>query len=92
LLAFVIIGLIILPFLNIINNLNSGFTRPFYRFLCFLFFINYIILGILGAQAVVSPFVVLGRICTVVFFSFFIIIFFIGLLEFSFSVIKNIKN
>jgi quinol-cytochrome oxidoreductase complex cytochrome b subunit len=91
-LAMVLISLFIMPFLNNLSIFNSGEVRPFYRSLCFVFFVNYIILGILGSKLVMFPYVEIGKLCTFIFFLFFFFIFFLGFFENIFFVVNNLKN
>ena len=54
---------------------SRGFTfRPISKFIFFIFVANFLILMQLGAKHVETPFIELGQICTLLYFSYFLII------------------
>jgi ubiquinol-cytochrome c reductase cytochrome b subunit len=63
-----ILVLILLSFLGH-SHLRSSEFRPFYKYIFYIFFIDSIILCWIGSQPVDVPFVLLGRIFTVLYFS-----------------------
>jgi len=67
-----ILVLILLSFLGH-SHLRSSEFRPFYKYIFYIFFIDSIILCWIGSQPVDVPFVLLGRIFTVLYFSIFFI-------------------
>ena len=83
-----IIVLLIFPFL-IKTNINTGFLRPLYQKLFWLFFFNSILLGWIGGKAIEEPFYTLGQLFTIFYFMYFLII--LPLLAFFEKTIHN-KN
>lgn len=76
-----LIVLILLPFINT-SEVRSTAFRPVFQKFFWLFFINGLILGWIGQNVVESPYVEIGQICTVFYFSFLLIIIpFLGRLE-----------
>jgi ubiquinol-cytochrome c reductase cytochrome b subunit len=65
--------MLILPITNLSQLRNIQF-RPLSRSIFFIFVVNFIILMILGAKHVESPYIELGQICTVLFFGYFIVL------------------
>lgn len=76
-----IVLLIFLPILNT-SEVRSSFFRPLFRKFFWLFFVNGLLLGWIGQNVVEYPFVEIGQVCTVFYFSFLIFFIpFIGRLE-----------
>ena len=76
-----ILILFVLPFLHI-SYIRSATFRPIYRKIFWFFIADVIFLGYIGGQPVEYPFVTLGQIATVFYFSYFLIIVpFLGFLE-----------
>jgi ubiquinol-cytochrome c reductase cytochrome b subunit len=73
--------LLILPFTDL-SKINGIQFRPFSKIAFYIFIVNFLILMQLGAKHVESPFIELGQISTVLYFShFFIIIPLVNILE-----------
>ena len=73
--------LLILPVVDVARTRGSQY-RPIMRFANWVFFINFVILTWIGSQHPEQPFVVIGQIATVLYFSYFLILVpFIGLIE-----------
>lgn len=65
--------MLILPVTNLSKLKNLQF-RPLSKILFFIFVVNFIILMVLGAKHVESPYIELGQISTVLFFAYFVIL------------------
>ena len=65
--------MLILPITNLSNLKNLQF-RPFSKIIFFVFVVNFVILMIIGAKHVESPYIELGQISTVLFFGYFLIL------------------
>jgi ubiquinol-cytochrome c reductase cytochrome b subunit len=65
--------MLILPVTNLSKLKNLQF-RPLSKIIFFIFVVNFIILMILGSKHVESPYIELGQISTVLFFSYFVIL------------------
>jgi len=74
-----IIVLYLLPLINN-GNIRSGMNKPLFNIIYFSFLTNCIILGYLGGMPIEKPYLLLGRICSTIYFLFFIIIFLMNLL------------
>ncbi|MBV8802384.1 MAG: hypothetical protein JO131_05385 [Gammaproteobacteria bacterium] len=73
--------ILILPIVDLGKSRGLQF-RPFSKVCFYIFIINFIILDILGAKHVESPYIEFGQISTVLYFSYFIFIIpFISLIE-----------
>ena len=86
--------ILILPLTDLGKSKGLQF-RPFSRIMFWGFVVNFIILMQLGAKHVESPFIELGQISTIIFFSYFIFVFpIISLLENTLVdiSIKSFKN
>jgi len=70
-------------FLPIIDCFKTRSTlfRPFYNILFWFFLMNFSLLGWLGQKPVEAPFVLLGQVITVFYFSFFILVPLCALIE-----------
>ena len=76
-----ILALLIMPFTDL-SKLRGIQFRPLSKIAFFIFVANFLILMVLGAKHVESPFIEFGQISTVLYFSHFLIIVpFITLLE-----------
>ena len=65
--------MLILPITNLSKLKNLQF-RPLSKIIFFIFVANFIILMILGSKHVESPYIELGQISTILFFSYFIVL------------------
>ena len=68
-----ILILIALPFIHG-THIRSSLFKPVYKFLCFSFLANIIILGFLGAKPIEPPYLFLAQIATIGYFSFFFLL------------------
>jgi ubiquinol-cytochrome c reductase cytochrome b subunit len=71
--------LILLPlsFLST-DNLRSNRYRPLLQFLFWVFAFNFLFLLWLGAKPIAEPFIILGQLATLVYFSYFALLILIG--------------
>jgi ubiquinol-cytochrome c reductase cytochrome b subunit len=65
--------LLILPLTNFSQLRNLQF-RPLSKSIFFIFVVNFLILMILGAKHVESPYIELGQFCTVLYFGYFLVL------------------
>jgi len=65
--------MLVLPVTNLSKLKNLQF-RPLSKIIFFIFVVNFLILMVLGAKHVESPYIELGQICTVLFFGYFVIL------------------
>ena len=65
--------MLILPITNLSKLKNLQF-RPFSKIIFFIFVVNFVILMILGAKHVESPYIELGQISTILFFGYFLVL------------------
>src|SRR5699024_6862263 len=65
--------MLILPVTNLSKLKNLQF-RPFSKIMFFIFVVNFIILMIIGAKHVESPYIVLGQLSTLLFFGYFVVL------------------
>jgi len=64
------------------SEVRSSLYRPLHQKFFWLLVADYILLGYLGQQAPESPFVEIGQIASVYYFSYFLVIIpFLGILE-----------
>src|ERR1700712_3713515 len=76
-----ILILLIMPFTDLSRSRGIQF-KPLSKIAFYIFICNFLILMQLGAKHVESPFIELGQISTIIYFSYFLIIVpFISLLE-----------
>jgi ubiquinol-cytochrome c reductase cytochrome b subunit len=68
-----ILVILVMPFTDLSRSRGIQF-RPFSKIAFYIFLANFLILMILGAKHVESPFIELGQISTVLYFSHFLII------------------
>jgi ubiquinol-cytochrome c reductase cytochrome b subunit len=62
-----------LPIVDLGKTKSMQF-RPINKFMFWIFVANFLILMVLGAKHVEDPFIILGQICTIFYFSYFLII------------------
>ena len=87
-----ILILLIMPLIDMSRSRGIQF-RPFSKIVFFIFISNFLILMLLGAKHVESPFIEFGQISTILYFSYFLIIVpFISLLENSLVELSNYNN
>jgi ubiquinol-cytochrome c reductase cytochrome b subunit len=77
--------MLVLPVTNLSQLRNIQF-RPLSRSIFYIFIVNFIILMILGAKHVESPYIELGQICTTLFFGYFVV------LVFNVTLIENLAS
>ena len=68
-----ILVILAMPFTDLSRNRGIQF-RPLSKIAFYIFVANFLILMVLGAKHVESPFIELGQISTVIYFSHFLII------------------
>jgi len=84
--------LLIMPFTDMSRSRGIQF-RPLSKIVFFIFVANFLILMLLGAKHVESPFIELGQISTVLYFLYFLIIVpLVSLLENSLVELSNYSN
>ena len=67
-----IVMLLILPFLNT-SEVRSTAFRPIYKVLYWLLVSDFILLGWIGQKPVDAPYLIIGQLCTLFYFCFFLI-------------------
>lgn len=68
-----LVVILVLPFTDLGKTKGLQF-RPFSKIIFYLFVTNFLILGQIGAKHVESPFIELGQISTILYFSYFLIL------------------
>jgi len=68
-----ILILLVLPFFHV-SLIRSSTFRPLWKFLFWLFVANFLLLGWIGGNPVEYPYVMIGQILTITYFSYFIIL------------------
>ena len=68
-----ILVLFVLPFVNT-SEIRSSLYRPLHKKFFWLLVIDYVLLGYLGQQVPESPFIEIGQIASIYYFSYFLII------------------
>lgn len=68
-----ILILILLPFI-VKSEIRSGQFRPLYKILFWIFLFNCFLLGWIGGNPAETPFILIGQLCTVLYFSYFLVI------------------
>ena len=68
-----ILALLVMPFTDLSRSRGIQF-RPLSKIAFYIFVANFIILMVLGAKHVESPFIEFGQISTVIYFAHFLII------------------
>ena len=87
-----ILVLLIMPFVDLSRSRGIQF-RPLSKITFFLFVANFLILMLLGAKHVESPYIEFGQISTIIYFSYFLILIpFITLLENSFIELTSFEK
>jgi len=87
-----ILILLVMPFTDLSRSRGIQF-RPLSKIAFYIFIANFLILMVLGAKHVESPYIELGQISTVIYFAHFLIIVpFISLLENSLVELENSAN
>jgi len=72
---------LLLPILNT-SNIRSSFFRPLHKVIFWIFIANFLALGEIGELPVEDPFIQIGQACTLLYFSYYLIILpGLGLLE-----------
>ncbi len=73
-------SILILFFLPWIDRckVRSGNFRPYFKPLFWFFIVNAIVLGYLGAQPAEGIYIIIGRICTTIYFGYFIALYFMS--------------
>jgi ubiquinol-cytochrome c reductase cytochrome b subunit len=69
-------GILIMLLLPLVNtsNIRSSFFRPLHKKVFWFFLANFLILGWLGQCPVEDPYIGLGQVCTLLYFSYFLVI------------------
>lgn len=84
--------LFLLPILNT-SKVRTSAYRPIYKKIYWIFIGNVIVLGWLGNKVVEEPYIIIGQIATIMYFSYFVIIIpVIGIVENSLMRMKLFKN
>nr|YP_010567638.1 apocytochrome b [Ceratocystiopsis pallidobrunnea]UZC53623.1 apocytochrome b [Ceratocystiopsis pallidobrunnea] len=87
-----ILVLLALPYVDLGRSRGLQF-RPLSKFIFYLFVVDFLTLGFLGAKHVESPYVVMGQIYSIYYFSYFLIIFpAFSVLENSLMDVAYLKN
>jgi ubiquinol-cytochrome c reductase cytochrome b subunit len=87
-----ILILLIMPLIDMSRSRGIQF-RPFSKIAFFIFISNFLILMLLGAKHVESPFIEFGQISTILYFAYFLIIVpFTSLLENSLIELSSYNN
>jgi ubiquinol-cytochrome c reductase cytochrome b subunit len=68
-----ILSLLVMPFVDL-GKLRGIQFRPLSKIVFYIFVSNFLILMILGAKHVESPFIELGQISTIIYFAYFLVI------------------
>jgi ubiquinol-cytochrome c reductase cytochrome b subunit len=68
-----ILALLVMPFTDLSKSRGIQF-RPLSKIAFYIFVVNFLILTILGAKHVESPFIEFGQISTVIYFAHYLII------------------
>lgn len=73
--------LLLLPFINT-SQVRSSCFRPLYKKFFWIFVASSLILGWIGGQPIEDPYVLIGRVCSVIYFGFLLVVVpFLGILE-----------
>jgi ubiquinol-cytochrome c reductase cytochrome b subunit len=84
-----ILILLAMPFTDLSRSRGIQF-RPFSKVAFYIFVANFLVLMVLGAKHVESPFIELGQISTIIYFSHYLIIVpLVSLIENSFIELGN---
>jgi ubiquinol-cytochrome c reductase cytochrome b subunit len=87
-----ILALLIMPFTDLSRSRGIQF-RPLSKIAFYIFVANFLILMVLGAKHVESPFIEFGQISTVLYFAHFLIIVpLVSIIENSLMDLSNYKS
>jgi ubiquinol-cytochrome c reductase cytochrome b subunit len=87
-----ILALLIMPFTDLSRSRGIQF-RPLSKIAFYIFVANFLVLVVLGAKHVESPFIEFGQISTVIYFSHFLIIVpLVSIIENSLIDLSSTKN
>jgi ubiquinol-cytochrome c reductase cytochrome b subunit len=87
-----ILALLVMPFTDLSRSRGIQF-KPLSKIAFYAFVANFLILMVLGAKHVESPFIELGQISTVIYFSHYLIIVpVVSLIENSLTDLSNSSN
>jgi len=91
--AAALLVLFLLPFINT-SEVRSAAFRPLYRKFFWLFVVDCLILGWLGGNPVDSPFTEIGRIATIYYFAYLLVLIpFLGYLDkFFMSIARGVQR
>lgn len=84
-----ILILLILPLFDL-SLIRSSSFRPLWKFIFWLFVANFILLGWIGGNPVEYPYVIIGQILTISYFSYFL--FFLPLFSFFDNIFFFLRN
>lgn len=68
-----ILILFLLPILDV-SRIRSNAFKPINKFFFWLFVANFFLLGWIGGNHAEEPYITIGQICTIYYFSYFLII------------------
>lgn len=68
----------VMPWLDRSKVPGGALYRPGYRIMVYVFFVDVIVLGYVGAQAAEQPYILIGRIATFIYFGLFLLLPFIS--------------
>jgi ubiquinol-cytochrome c reductase cytochrome b subunit len=84
-----ILALLVMPFADLSRSRGIQF-RPLSKIVFYIFVANFLVLMVLGAKHVESPFIEFGQISTVIYFAhFFIIVPLVSIIENSLMDLRN---
>jgi ubiquinol-cytochrome c reductase cytochrome b subunit len=87
-----ILVLLVIPFINKSDIRNTTY-RPIFKFCFWLFIADFILLIWVGQKPVTDSYILLGQICTLYYFAFFLVIIpLVGLIEFKLVHYSSEKN
>jgi ubiquinol-cytochrome c reductase cytochrome b subunit len=66
--------LFLLPFITRSNSLRSNRFNPFGHYLFWIFACNFLFLLSLGSMPIAQPYILLGQISTIIYFSYFVLV------------------
>jgi len=69
---------LIIPWLDRSTVPGGALYRPGYRIMVYVFFVDVLVLGYIGAQAAEDPYILIGRIATFVYFGLFLLLPFVS--------------
>jgi len=72
-----ILILLIIPFVFQTDKLNKGFIHSdYHKYLFWFFFFNCLVLGWIGGKSIETPYYEIGQIATILYFTYFFLLFF----------------